>query len=156
MVVPVGHNQLTFRIELERVRSPELARARSCFANRPEELSVFVEDRDSSHQIRIGHVRMAFGDIHVTVARIGYHVGGLGQGLRRVTPHAGFPQRHENLALRAELDDNASFILFAGELLEVIRARSSRIGHPYIAVSIDMDAMWPHEHAAAKAADLLA
>src|SRR5206468_5433471 len=120
MVVPVGHNQLTFRIELERVRSPELARARSCFANRPEELSVFAEDRDPSNQIRIGHVRMTFGDIHVTVARIGYHVGGLRQSLRRVTPHAGLPQRHEYLALRAELDDNASLILFAAELLELI------------------------------------
>src|SRR5438128_6749571 len=137
MVVPVGHNQLTFRIELERMRSPELARARSCFANRPEELSVFVEDRDSSHQIRIGHVRMAFGDIHVTAARIGYHVGGLGQGLRRVTPHAGFPQRHENLALRAELDDNASFIFLTAELFELILPGGSPIVPPYIPIPIE-------------------
>src|SRR5207249_12208229 len=89
MVVPVGHNQLTFRIELERVRSPELARARSCFANRPEELSVFVQDLDSSHQIRIGYVRMSFGAIHVTFAPIDYPFVRLGTGRRRVAYYAG-------------------------------------------------------------------
>src|SRR6266403_1441325 len=34
--------------------------------------------------------------------------------------------------------------------------RGSPVGHPHIAILIDMDAMWPHEHSATKAPDLLA
>ena len=32
--------------------------------------------------------------------------------------------------------------------------RNASVGHPHVAVSIDVDAVWPHEHAAAKAPDL--
>ncbi len=42
MIVSVGYDQLTFRIEFQRVRSPELARAGSGFADGSEEFSVFV------------------------------------------------------------------------------------------------------------------
>src|SRR5207237_7015718 len=60
------------------------------------------------------------------------------------------------LAVGAELDDHTSFVLFAGKLFEIIGGRGTRVGHPNIAVFINMDTMRPREHAAAKAPDLLA
>src|SRR4030095_11082597 len=40
------------------------------------------------------------------------------------------------------------------KLLEIVRARRTRIGYPHIAVSIDVDAMRPHEHPSAETPDL--
>src|SRR5262249_19410860 len=54
-----------------------------------------------------------------------------------------------------ELDDDASLLVFAREFLELVRARHAGVRHPDIAVTIDMDSVRPHEHAAAEAPDLL-
>ena len=99
---------------------------------------------------------MALGHVHIAIARVRYDVRGVRQRFGRIAPHAGFTQRHENLAVGAELDDDAPFVLFSGKFLEVICSRGSSVSHPYIAISIDMDAMRPHEHSGAKAPDLLA
>src|SRR5205807_1559714 len=74
----------------------------------------------------------------------------------RISPHAGFSNSHQDLAVGAEFDHDASLVLFAGKFLEVIGARGSCIGHPDISVAVDMDTMRPHEHPAAEASDLLA
>src|SRR5205809_529587 len=47
-------------------------------------------------------------------------------------------------------------LVFSGKLLELVGGRHPRVGHPHVSVAIDMDAMGPHEHSAAKAPDLLA
>src|SRR6185369_4859116 len=41
-------------------------------------------------------------------------------------------------------------------LLQLIGRRRPRVAHPDVAVAIDMDAVRPHEHAAAEAPDFLA
>jgi|HubBroStandDraft_1064217.scaffolds.fasta_scaffold790365_2 hypothetical protein len=46
-------------------------------------------------------------------------------------------------AVGGELDDNASFLLFTGKVLQVVGAQGSHVGHPHITLSIDMDAIWP-------------
>jgi hypothetical protein len=74
----------------------------------------------------------------------------------RISSDARLPERHQDLAVRAELDDNASLVLFTRKLLEILGARGTCVGHPHIAVSIDVDAVRPHEHPAAEAPDLLA
>ena len=117
---------------------------------------LLVEYRDSPDQSGIRHIGMALGDVHVAIARIGHDVGGVGQRFGRISAHARLSQRHQDLAFGTELDDNASLVLFAGKLLELVGARRSRVGHPHIPVAIDMDAMRPDEHPAAKAPDLLA
>src|SRR6266850_2364556 len=99
---------------------------------------------------------MAFGHVHVAIAWVRDDIRGVRQGFGRISSHAGFPKGHEDLAVRAELDDHASFVLFAGKLFEIICGWGSRVGHPQISISIDMDTMWPDEHPAAKAPDLLA
>ena len=54
MVVAVGDDQPPLRIELDRVRRAELARARAGLADDPQELAVAVEDRDPPDEFRIG------------------------------------------------------------------------------------------------------
>ena len=103
----------------------------------------------------IRHVGVALGHVDVAIARIGHDVGRIGQRVGRISPHARLAQRHQDLAVGAELDDDASLVAFAGKLLELVRARRARVGHPHIAVAIDVDAVRPHEHPAAKAPDLL-
>ena len=100
-------------------------------------------------------VRMAFRHVNVAVARIGDDVGRVGQRVRRISPHARSAQRHQHLAIGTELDDDASLVVFSRKLLELVGGRDARVGHPHVSVSIDMDAVRPHEHAAAKAPDLL-
>ena len=103
----------------------------------------------------IRHVGVALGHVDVAVARVGHDVGRIGQGFGRISPHARLPERHQDLAFGTELDDDASLLVFAGKLLELVGARGARVGHPHIAIAIDMDAVRPHEHPAAKAPDLL-
>ena len=80
---------------------------------------------------------------------------GIRQGFGRIAPHARFPKRHQGLAFGTELDDRASLVAFSGKLLELLRARSARVGHPHISIAIHVDAVRPHEHPPAKAPELL-
>ena len=79
-----------------------------------------------------------------------YDVGRVGQRLRRVAPHARLAKRHQHLAFGAELHHGAALVAFAGKLLELLGARRPRVGHPDVAVAIDVDAVRPHEHPAPK------
>ena len=155
MVVAVGDDQPAAGIELERVRRPELARSGSRSADGSEELSFLVEHGDAPDQFRICHVHVALCHVNVSILRVGHDISRVSQGVGRISPDAGFPQRHEDLAFGTELDDHASLVLFLRRLLEVVRGRGPRVGHPHISISIDMDAMRPHEHSPAKAPDLL-
>ena len=87
---------------------------------------------------------------------VGEDVARLGQRLRRISFHARLSERHQHLALRAELDDDAALLVFARKFLQLLGGRHARVGDPDIAVAIDMDAVRPDEHAAAEAFDLLA
>ena len=154
MIVAVGDDQPALRIEHHRVRGPELARARSGPADDPQELAVTVEHRDAPDEIRIFDIRMALGHVDVAVARVGDDGVRIGQRVRRISPHARRPQRHQHLAFGTELDDDASFLVFARKLPELVGVRHPRVRHPHVSVPIDMDAMRPHEHSAAEAPDL--
>src|SRR5207249_2407648 len=155
MVVAVGNNQPVFGIELERVRRPELARPASGLANGSAELPVPIEDGDSSYQIGIADVRVAFRHVNISIPRVGDDVGRIGQRIGRISPHTRLAEREENLAVGAELHNDAAFVVFSGKLLEIIGARGARVGHPHISIAIHMDAVRPDEHASAKAPDLL-
>src|SRR5207237_173047 len=98
---------------------------------------------------------MALCNVHVTVSGIRHDVCRVSQSFGRISSHTRFPERHQNLAFRVELDDNASLLVFSRRCLQLLGARSARVGYPHISISIDMDAMRPHEHPAAKAPDLL-
>src|SRR5207237_5627358 len=130
-------------------------RSRSRLADHSEELPVFVEYGDAPDQIGIGYVGMALCNVHITISRISHDVCRVSQGFGRISPHARFPERHQKLTVGTELDDNASLLVFSGKLRELLGARSSRVGHPHVSVSIDVDAMRPREHPATKAPDLL-
>src|SRR5262249_49492510 len=71
------------------------------------------------------------------------------------SPHARLAERHQHLAVGTEFDDDASLLVFAREFLELVGARHPCVGHPHIAVAVDMDAVRPPEHTAAKAPDFL-
>jgi len=99
---------------------------------------------------------MTLSHVHVAVARVRHDVCRVGQCLRRVSPHAWLAECHQDLALGAELHDDASLVVFAGKLLEILRARRARVSHPHVAVPIDMDAVRPHQHPTAETPDLFA
>ena len=95
---------------------------------------------------------MALGHVHIAVAWIGDDVVGLGQRFGGISFHAGGAQRHQHLAVGTELDDDAAFFFFARKFRALLRAPHARVGHPYVAVAVDVDAVRPHEHARAEAA----
>src|SRR5580765_5797696 len=97
---------------------------------------------------------MTLGDVNVAVGRVGGDVVRLAQRVRRISLHARFAERHQHLALWAELDDNVPLLVLARILLQLVGARYARVSHPHVALALDMDAVRPYEHAAAKAPDL--
>src|SRR6185295_7361384 len=99
---------------------------------------------------------MALGDVDIAIAWVRHDIVRVSQGFGRISPHARLPQRHQYLAFGAELDDHASLVAVTGKLGEFVWTRRPCVGHPYIAILVDMDAMWPDKHSTAKAPDLLA
>ena len=122
----------------------------------PQELAVTVEHRDAPDEIRVLDIRMTLGHVDVAIAGVGDDGVRIGQSVRRISPHARRPQCHQHLAFGTELDDDASLLVLARKLLELVGARHARVRHPHVSVAIDMDAVRPHEHSAAEAPDLLA
>jgi hypothetical protein len=59
------------------------------------------------------------------------------------------------LPFGTELDNNATLLVFTRKLDAFFGCRNASIGHPHVSISIDVDAMWPDKHTAAKAPDLL-
>ena len=155
MVVAVGHDQPSLRVELHCVRRPEFARPRAGAADDPEEIPRAVEYRNAPDQIGIRDVRVALRHVDVTVPQVRHDVGRVGQRVGRIASDARRPQCHQHVAVRAELDDHTSLVAFSGKRLKLVGACRSCVGHPHVAVSIDMDAMRPDEHPRPEASDLL-
>jgi hypothetical protein len=86
VVVAVGDDQPSLRIEPDRVRRSELARTRSGLADDPQELPIPVEHRDAPDKIRVLDIRMTLGHVDVAVARVGDDVVRIGQSVQRVSP----------------------------------------------------------------------
>src|SRR5262249_21225995 len=110
-----------------------------------KEFSALVEHGDSSDEVGIRDVGVAFGDIDVTIARVRDDVGWVRQRFGRISSHARFTKGKKHFTLGTEFDDHASFVLFCAS-----------IGHPNIPIPINVNAMRPYEHSAAKASDLFA
>src|SRR5215510_6041401 len=138
------------------MRRAELARAGAGLADGAQKLAVAIEHRDAPDEIGVLDIGVALGDVNIAVLRIGDDVVRVGQRLRRIAAHARLAERQQHLAVGTELDDNAALLILTRELLQLIGRRRPRVGHPDIAVAVDMDAMRPYEHAAAEAPDFLA
>src|SRR5262245_24029594 len=59
------------------------------------------------------------------------------------------------LPIGTELDDNAALFVFTRKLDAFFGCRNASVGHPDVSISIHVDSVWPDEHAAAKAPNLL-
>src|SRR5438874_12920524 len=120
------------------MRRAELAWAGAGLADGAQELAVLVEHRDAADEIGVLDIGVALGDVDVAVLRIGDEVVRVGERLRRIAAHAWLAERHQNLAVGTELDDNAALLVLARKLLQLIGRWRPRVGHPAIAVAIDM------------------
>src|SRR5262249_892998 len=155
VVVPVGDDQPSLGVELNRVWCSELPWPGSSLTDDPQELTVSVEHRDTANKIRILDVGMALRNVYIAVPRVGDDVVRLGQRVRWISLHPRSAQCHEHLAVGTELDNNAALLVFTRKLAAFFGCRNASVGHPHVSISIDVDAVWPDEHAAAKAPDLL-
>ena len=159
----VRHEQAALRIEREAVRLVEFAvESRAELAELLDELAGAVE----ANQARV-RVAVAFRDEDVAV-RIGDHVIRLieRRGIRRLAGHvaAGLAERQQHLAIGAELDHLVADHLgrhrrqrrISGLAGPAGRQVALTVGHPDVAVAIDVDAVREDEHALAEARDHLA
>src|SRR6185295_1263114 len=155
MVVAVGDDQAPLRVELDVVWRAKLSGTGAGLADGAQELAVLVEHRDPANELGILDIGVALGDVNIAILWVGHDVVWIGQRLRRIAAHARLAECHQHLAVRTELDDGTALLVLARELLQLIGRRRPRVGHPDIALAIDMDAVRPHEHATAEASDLL-
>ena len=168
-VAAVGDEQAAARIEREAVRRLELAGRGPELAPRLDELAVLRDLRDARDGVGRGvrvlaAVSLRDEDVAVRgdddVVRLGERVG-------RIAGHARLADRHQDLALRAELDHLMPDQL-RGRGRRRRRRRSGsgaargtrtvvvRVGHPDVAVAIDVDAVRERDHAGAEALHELA
>src|SRR5262245_53791256 len=75
VVVPVGDDQPSLGVELNRVWCSELPWPGSSLTDDPQELTVSVEHRDTANKIRILDVGMVLGDVYIVAARVHDLVG---------------------------------------------------------------------------------
>src|SRR5262249_23124271 len=104
----VRDEEPTLRIHREAVRRVELARTAAFLSPGLDEFAVLREFDDA----RVGIAAMAIRDEDVPVRR-GDHVGGLVEGIVAVTGGARLAERHEDLPVLVELDDDVAFALLA-------------------------------------------
>src|SRR5262245_34323673 len=97
---------------------------------------------------------MTFGDIHIAIGWIGENGSRLRERAGRIPAHARRAERQEHFSFGAELDDDAALAGVVRIFRALLFAWRSGVGHPDVAQAIDMNAVRPHEHSAAKAADL--
>ena len=143
-IAAIGDKDPASLVHADAVRGPELTRSVASRAPLRDELPLFRVLDDAV----VGTV--AVGDEHLT--------GGIGHDTRRrsemdlvVAGDSRFAQRHQHLAIRAELaDDVPGFD--AGFRRGGDRRFRRRVGHPDVGLSIDVHAVRPDEHPAAKAA----
>src|SRR5438105_13441848 len=122
------------------MRDVELARRRTFVAPGLDEFAVPVE----LHNARIGVSTVPVGDENIAVRR-------RDDGGRRIEFVAaaaglsGLAEGEQQFSVRAELENLMAFAVAA-----------EAVGHPYIAVTVDMEAMWKQDHAGAEAFEQLA
>ena len=148
------------------MRRTEFAGRGAELAPRLDEFAVLRELRDSCDGVRRG-VRVlpavSFGDEDVAVRRR-HDVVGFGERLGRIPGDAGLANRHQHLTLGAELDH-----LMADQLRGRRRRRRAgrcaargtravvvRVGHPDVAVLVDVNAVGERDHPGAEALHELA
>ena len=117
------------------MRRVELARRLAVLAPGLDELAVLGE----LHDAVVGVAAVAVGDIDVAVGR-DRDVARPIERVLAVAGHAGLAERHQDLAVRAELDDDSALAVLA-----------ALVGHPDVALAVDAEAMREVEHAAAEA-----
>ena len=115
------------------MRPAELARAVAVRSERLDELAVLVELRDAADavgRILIEELRVVrFGDEDAAVGS-DQHVIRLGELRRRIAGFAGRAERHQQLALRAELQHRVALALRIGKLRELLPALPSAHRRP--------------------------
>ena len=157
VVAAVGHPETALRVEHHRVRRAELTVKHTDLAPRLHELAVGREFADARggaplepfsnrgrgrHALRI----VAVGDVDAAVGA-GHHVVGLVELAVGVARLAGHAQAQQLLALGAEFVD----LLALGAFLVV-----GEVGHPHVAVLVQVDAVRCHHHALADVGEHLA
>ena len=70
----------------------------------------------------------------------------------RVSRHAAFSKRQQNLSVGTELDDPVSLASRIRKLRELVLGRAARVGHPHVAVAVDVKAVGEDEDTAADGA----
>ena len=149
VVAPVGHEQASLRIHLQGVGGAELAGPEPDLAPLFDERAVGGELQDAAGGAgrRIGALpAVAVRDEDVAVRR-GDHVARLVELTGAAAGLAGDAQAQQLFALGAELDD----LMALGARLVALR-----VGHPDVAVGVDVDAVRQHEQAGAEAGHHLA
>src|ERR1035438_4684321 len=99
IVGPVAHKEPAARIDRDRVRREELARTIALFAPGLDKLAVLRKLGDP-----VIALQMPFGDEDIAIGR-DRDIGGLIEKARRIASNPCFTQRHQDLAIRAELED---------------------------------------------------
>ena len=84
------------------------------------------------------------------------HIVRLGEIRRRIAGLARRAERHQQLALRAELEDGVALALGVRELCHLGGRRRSRVHDPHVALPIDVHAVRPEDLSGAEALDDLA
>src|SRR5205814_6655514 len=113
------------RIHRDRMRDVQIARARSLLAPRLDELPALVELDDAG--VRVAAVPVGDEDIAV---RRGHDRGGCVEFVLPAAGLAGLAEREQQLALGRKL-----------EHLMALAPEAEAVGHPDIAVAVDMQAV---------------
>src|SRR5580704_18476653 len=122
------------------MRRVDLARPRALFPPGLDELAVLVEFDDAG----IGVAAMPVADKDIAIGR-DQHRRRRVELVRTAAGDALLAERHQHLAVRAELEDLVALAVLA-----------LAVGDPDIALRIDKNAVREHEHAGAEACDQLA
>ena len=147
IVRPIGDEHAASPIDRDCVERAELAGCVPGLSPGLDELPVLRVLHDAVVAVDLVPV----GDEDISVRSDG-HGAGRREVILIVPRHACFPEGHQQLAVRAELED-----LMAGAQAGFRRhghaACAHRVGHPQIALAIDGEAVRPDEHPAAEALD---
>src|SRR5678816_2876780 len=130
IVLAIADEETPARIQRDRVRLADLARARSFLAPLLDERAIL---RELHHAIVLA-VAMTVGDEDVAI-RPDEDVRGLIEEVRTGATDTRLAERHQYFALRVELEDLVPLAVLA-----------ARVGHPEVALAIDRCTMWEDEH----------
>src|SRR5262245_54421644 len=122
------------------MRGGEFTRSAAVLAKILDELAILVELGDAGWSFWV----MSHRNKNIAIGR-NLYVGRLTQRIRPIAGDARLAERHQKPSIGAELVDHMSLAVFLG-----------LVGCPDIALPVDVKAVWPVEHALAKAGDKLA